>query len=296
MMKLNYKKATVLLFSGLLLFSCNNSSDQQSLDESALDPNSSLNTNFDGKIFSIPSPIQMTILLKELKLMYNEGLLNKPENEKKYNTEFLQALNLGVYGTDLGYASFNEQNSTALKFIANVDDLTNKLGLTGAFDKNVIERFQKNHTNKDSVVTIISDAFRKGDNFLKNTKRKKTSALILTGGWIESMNIACNLYNTNPNEKLKIRIAEQQQTLNTIIEVLTEYNDHNTNDSLISNLSDLKTAFDKVEVDYQFVAPKTDSKNKTTTLQHKTTIKVDAKVMTEINEKVNITRKNITLN
>lgn len=44
------------------------------------------------------------------------------------------------------------------------------------------------------MLVILSDAFRKGDSFLKQNKRKNVSALILAGGWIESMH-----FDTLPN-------------------------------------------------------------------------------------------------
>ena len=39
------------------------------------------------------------------------------------------------------------------------------------FDKSLTTRFEKNKTNTDSVLVIVSEAFRNGDNFLKNEKR-----------------------------------------------------------------------------------------------------------------------------
>ena len=53
---------------GLILFSCGNggeNQDKEKIDEEIIDPNQSLNTNFDGKIFSIPSPVQTALLIKQ---------------------------------------------------------------------------------------------------------------------------------------------------------------------------------------------------------------------------------------
>lgn len=293
-MKLNFKKTTTILVGGCLVFACNNSPEKNEINEDALDPNNSLNTNFDGKIFSIPSPIQMSLLLKESKSTFNESLLNSLDNNKKYSTEYQQALNLGIYGTDLGYASINEQNSISLKYLSVVEGLTSKLGLESAFDKTFLTRFEKYHTDQDSVMHIISDAFRKGDNFLKNSKRKATSALILTGGWIESMHFACEMTLKKENKKINERIGEQQQTLNTIVEVLSEYNEKGSNDELIADMKDLQTSFNKVVIDYEFVKPTTNTKSKTTTLNHKMSVKITSDVMKEITEKLQIIRKKIT--
>lgn len=290
---MNLKKIAPYLLGGILLVSCGDSKDPNKIDEDLLDPSSSLNTDFDGKIFSIPSPIQMALLLKETNAPFNQALLNDTKNVGKYTTEFKQALNLGIYGADLGYASINDQNSTSLNCISVVETLTDKLGLDGVFDKSFMTRFEKNKTNTDSVLMIVSEAFRSGDNYLKNEKRKSTSALILTGGWIESIYYACELSKTSNNSKIIERIGEQQQTIATIIEILKEYNDKNQNDTLITDLTALKEDFDKIVIEYDFVKPKTDAKKKLTTLQHNTTVKVDAKVLADISAKVNSIRESI---
>jgi hypothetical protein len=279
----------------LIVTSCGDSKtdEQEQIDKEILDPNKSLNTNFDGKIFSIPSPVQTAMLIKQANLPFSQELLNPIANSSKYSTEYLQALNLGIYGTDLGYASLYEQKSVSLKYLSVVEKMTSELGLEGAFDKRFMSRFESNSDNQDSMMVIVADAFKKADNFLKNSNRKPTSSLILTGGWIESLYFACELNAKKSNTKIIERIGEQQQTLNTIIEILTEYNKAGSNDDLIGNLKGLKVLFDKVVIDYQFIEPKTDEKSKTTTLQHNITVKISPDVLKEITSKVKTIRENI---
>lgn len=267
---------------------------KQKVDKEILDPNSSLNTNFDGKIFSIPSPMQTALLLKEVNATFNESYLNSLDNAGNYSTEMKKALNLGIYGTDLGYLSIYKQNSLSLKYLATIEKLTSDLGLEGAFDKNFMTRFEKNSTNQDSMMVIVSDAFKKSDNFLKSNDRKGVSALILVGGWIESLYLACEINKEKSNQKIAQRIGEQQETLNTIIEILQKYNKKGSNDELISDMKDLKDYFDKIIIDYDFVQPKTDAKNRITTLQHKSTVTMDSNLLNFINEKITSIRTKIT--
>jgi hypothetical protein len=281
---------------GLILFSCGNggeNQDKEKIDEEIIDPNQSLNTNFDGKIFSIPSPVQTALLIKQANVPFNQDLLNPIENASGYSTEYKQALNLGIYGTDLGYASLYQQKSLSLKYLSVIEKLTGQLGLEGAFDKTFMSRFEKYSDNQDSMMIIVSDAFRKADNFLKGSNRKSTSALILTGGWIESLYFACELNRMKPNKKIVERIGEQQQTLYTIIEILEEYNKSGSNDDLISDMKGLRVYFDKVKVDYQFVEPKTDAKKKLTSLQHTISYSIDTDILNQIMLEVNNIRDNI---
>lgn len=282
------------LLSGVLVSCGSENTEKPKVDKEVLDPSSSLNTNFDGKIFSIPSPMQTAMLLQEINAPFNEAYLNSIDNAGNYTTEMKRALNLGVYGTDLGYLAIYKQNSLSLKYLATVEKLTSSLGLEGAFDKNFMSRFEKNSTNKDSMMVIVSDAFKKADNFLKNNNRKPVSALILVGGWVESLYLACEINRQSSNQKIMQRIGEQRETLTTIIEILGKYNDDGKNDALIDDMKELQTYFNKIIIEYDFVQPVTDAKNKITTLRHKTNVKMDTNVLNFINDKIRNIREKIT--
>jgi len=287
-----------LIFGSLILaatmVSCGSEEEpKKAVEKDILDENSSFNTVFDGKIFSIPSPVQTAYLIKQLDLPFDETLLNKNSNVNKYVKEYNQALNLGIYGTDVGYASMYEQKDITMKYLSSVEKLTSELGLDIAFDNAFLKRFEKNNGIKDSMLVIMSDAYRKSDNFLKQSSRKSTSALILTGGWIESIYFATKLNRQKQNPDVEKRIGEQKQSLNSIIDILTEYNDNNQNDLLIAEMSDLKVSFDKIEMNYQYSAPETDKDKKVTTFTHTLEIKIDAKILGEIESKIEAIRSNI---
>ena len=277
-----------------MISSCGSEEEKKpEISKEVIDPNSSLNAKFDDKIFSIPSPMQMAMLLEESKSPYNEFLLNDLDKVGDYTSEYKKALNLGIYGTDLGYVSIYKQNSIALKYLSTIEKLTSKLGLEGAFDKDFMSRFEKNSTNKDSMMVIVSDAFKKSDNFLKSNNRKSVSALILVGGWIESMYLACNINKENENQKILDRIAEQSETLNTIIELLTDYNKKGEWDELIKDMKDLKFYFDQITINYEYMTPVTNAKKKITTLRHKTVVTVDSSTLNFINQKIESIRGKI---
>lgn len=289
-----------LIFGSLIVttgfVSCTNEEEDEpknTVDKEIIDENSSFNTVFDGKIFSIPSPVQTAYLIKQLDLPFDETLLNKNSNVGNYIKEYNQALNLGIYGTDVGYSSMYEQKDITMKYLTSVEKLTSELGLDIAFDNAFLKRFEKNNGNKDSMLVIMSDAYRKSDNFLKQSNRKSTSALILTGGWIESIYFATKLNKKKQNPDVEKRIGEQKESLNSIIDILTEYNTDNQNDLLIAELKDLKVSFDKIVMNYKYSAPETDKAKKTTTFTHSLEIKLDKKILDEIESKIDAIRSNI---
>lgn len=266
---------------------------EKKVNKDLLDPDRSFNTTFDGKLFSVPSPVQTALLIKELNIPFNEKLLNPNENISNYSKMNSKALNLGIYGADLGYVTLYDQNAKAISYLSTVESLAKDLGISGAFDKTFLERFEANSDNEDSMLVILTDAFRKGDSFLKENERKNTSALILTGGWLESMHFATKLYQESKEEKILKRIGEQKQSLETIIELLEKYNEDGESDAIITEFKNLNESFQKISVTYKYVEPVTDEENKVTTIKNKMVIDLDDELTNEIVEKVSALREKV---
>jgi hypothetical protein len=204
-----------------------------------------------------------------------------------------KAMNLGIYGADLGYVTLYDQNAKAISYLSTVESLAKDLGISGAFDKSFLERFEANSDNEDSMLVILTDAFRKGDNFLKENERKNTSALILTGGWLESMHFASKLYKESNENKILMRIGEQKQSLETIIELLEKYNEDGGSDDIIADFKMLNESFQKIKVTYKYVEPVTDVENKVTTIKNKMVIDLNEELANEIIEKVSTIREKV---
>lgn len=299
---MNLHRKLILLgaASCLMIASCEETSTEtienegeKKVNKDLLDPDRSFNTTFDGKLFSVPSPIQTALLIKELDIPFNETLLNPNDNISNYSKMNSKALNLGIYGADLGYVTLYDQNAKAISYLSTVESLAKDLGISGAFDKSFLERFEANSDNEDSMLVILTDAFRKGDNFLKENERKNTSALILTGGWLESMHFATKLYQESNEEKILMRIGEQKQSLETIIELLEKYNEDGASDEIIADFKNLNESFQKISVSYEYVEPVTDADNKVTTIKNKMVIDLNEELTNEIVEKVSAMREKV---
>ena len=294
-MKKAILKPLVFFAAGAFLFnSCGEEAKtEKKVEEETFDERNSFRAVFDAQIFSIPSPIQTGYLIKKLNLKFDESLLSDRTVVSNYASEHKQALNLGIYGTDLGYASMYGQKNVSLNYLKTIETLSNELGLDAAFSAKFIADFENNSGDEDKMVKLMSQAFKNADNFLKNANRKAVSAKILTGGWIESMYYATTLNSRAESEDIEQRIAQQKQSLESIIELLGQYNDDNTNDELLAQLKDLKTSFDKIVLDYVYEAPSTDAESKTMKLNHTYNIEFDDATAKEIAEKIATIRNGI---
>jgi hypothetical protein len=203
---------------------------------------------------AIPSPLEISMLLKESGKKYNGSYLNPAENRSKYNTNYKKALNLGVYGTDLGYTNIYEQNQDGVKYMAAIKEIADGLNIGQFFDIETIGRLATNSKNLDSLLLITTQNFNTINHYLQTQNRANLSVLFLTGGWLEALHITCEVSKANPeNRQLQETIGEQKIILENIKLLLSFYKDTDANmASLLADMDELQKAFDKVIITYTY--------------------------------------------
>jgi hypothetical protein len=203
---------------------------------------------------SIPQPLEISMLLKESGKKYNSGILNSPDFTSKYNSNYKRALNLGIYGTDLGYTNIYEQNQDGVKYMAAIKEMADGLNIGRFFDIETIGRLATNSKNLDSLLLITTQNFNDINHFLQTQNRSNLSVLLLTGGWLEALHITTEVAAASPeNQELRETIGTQKIILENIMLLLSFYKDTDpTMASLLNDLEELKKAYEKVNITYTY--------------------------------------------
>lgn len=242
-----------LCFALLIACSSGNKSEDQALVD-ALEE-----TNLETEVISgevneilhrIPSPLEISMLLKETEKKYNAEFLNSPQNLSRYNTNYKRALNLGIYGTDLGYTNIYEQSQDGIRYMSTIRDLANELNIGQFFEMETIGRLVSNSDNLDSLLLITTQNFNSINHYLQSQNRSHLSVLFLTGGWLEALHITCEVARTNPgNKHLEETIGAQKIILDNILHLLSFYKESNREmAALMTELESLKQSFEKVTI------------------------------------------------
>lgn len=195
----------------------------------------------DAMIKNMPSPIEMAILVKHAGGEYNSKLLNDVKNLDRYVTTGKKTVNMGIYSSDVGYASLYKQTQETVFYLDNVRKLSDAIGLSDAFDQAMFSRVEANIENRDSLLQILSSSYDLANQYLKENNRMNTSALMIAGGWIESMYLASNLGEAGhrPTEIISLRILEQDVVLEKLIISMKMVNDDPLVDEFVSKLEEL---------------------------------------------------------
>lgn len=203
------------------------------------------------KIFyAIPSPRETIDIIEEAGAVFDVQLTNDPQKIDTYTSKTERALNMGVYGADVNYCSAFNKTADVMMLLACTRTLGDQLGLESIFDQNVQDRLNDNRDNADSVQTIITNTFWEIESKLQDDGRPELAALIVIGGWIEGLHIACGQAKINlDNQQMIDRIAEQAGALENVIGLANQYEAKNeTIKNILEKLQDLKVSFDKIEI------------------------------------------------
>lgn len=169
---------------------------------------------------TISSRATILELTKLANAEYNVQLLNNPDDVSRYLLESSRALNLGVYGADLNVASIYDQTQESMLFFKCVSIIAKSIGVSNSFDENMGDRMTANQSNRDSTLSIITQAFKSADETLRKNNRPGTSSLLVAGAWIEGLYVACQTAKETKNEPIVKEIFAQKESLDNLMELL----------------------------------------------------------------------------
>ncbi len=291
----NLLPLVVGLLAAAWLSSCGEQGLRSSDDTSSveLDSNKTTLIGVSGKMFSIPSPVQTALLIRNADVAYNGAALHDPSKADTYQTRAAQAMNLGVYGTTMAYASLYDDGQLALRNYKAVDKLANNLGIIGAIDANLVKRLAANVSNADSLLVLSGQFYRAADEYLKENERFDIASYVLLGGWAEASYLTSLAASEGVEASIQ-RLAEQKESVKTLLDVLNSTAEDSFKKSeAFQTLAKINTAYSQVSRTYTYAAPEVIPEQKTTRIHSQSTYTMSAEVQKEITELLNVLRNAI---
>jgi hypothetical protein len=200
---------------------------------------------------NISSPIETAALIKSLNVPFSRNFIASTDDIDHYNTNFKQALILGIYGADLGYLNMYGKTSVAIDFLSSIKKLSNKLKIGQFFDFQTIKRLASSNENVDSLIYISQRNFNQMYKYLRENNRSNISVLMMAGVWIEGLYLTGQVYNMDPDPELREAIGEQKIMLSDLMILLRNYERDPDFASLIEDYEDIYDLFKKVKITYE---------------------------------------------
>ena len=199
--------------------------------------------------YPIPTAYEITELVYKAGAPYNMDLSNDPQKAEEYITQRDKALNLGVYGADLSYASTHGYKHGTLLFLEASKILIDELGISTNYNVDYAQRIEDNLDERDSVILIVSESFVETWEYLIDNKQDVLARLVVCGSWIEGVYITSNIasnFSRDNTEFLEI-LAQQKKSLTGLVSLMEPVKDLDEVSEVFKGLFDLQDIYEDVE-------------------------------------------------
>ncbi|MDM8161197.1 hypothetical protein QUH73_15340 [Labilibaculum sp. K2S] len=249
MFKTSIKISCFILFftSSVLTFGCQNKKPSADKVPEITAPQQKEFKSVKTLFYNVPSPIEVTGIIKKMNLPYQPDLMNPVSNADNYLSQADVAINIGIYGADLSYIRIYEQFQDAARYLAVIKKFTRHLGIPEEQERITARRMEENIENQDSLLQIITETFTKSDSYLKENQRGGVAALIVFGGWIETLYLATNIVDLkNPQKEMVNLISQQKHSVKNLIGLLNQYRDNYKINQILPDLKKLDAKFQEI--------------------------------------------------
>jgi len=203
--------------------------------------------------YGLLTPVEVCNIFERLGIRYNDTIILASGNRDLYMSSYKAAMNLGVYGVDMGYMKLFGVNRQTVSYFSTIQTLSERLNMPDTFLSDAIRSFDANIGNADSLTGLMNDAYSKIDEHLRLEGSEGTLGLMLMGGWIEAMYLATQLaYDpVNPDPQVVGKLAEQKYSLISLLSFMKNYYDDPMVVFYTKKLKYLNRWFDTFEIYYQ---------------------------------------------
>ncbi len=248
--------ATLISTLTIVTSSCGDTSTNNTDDE-IVNQDIVIAETFNQVSYQVPTPNELFSIIKDVNISFDAGVLNNPSNLEKYTTKKTQALNFGVYSADLAFAVSFGAGNESLKYFSVIKNIGDVLNVNNAFDQTVFDRIEKNiqEGQSDSLFKLSDETYYNAYSYLEQNKRGTTLALIVLGGWVESLYIMMNLGEFEEGNALSSSIADQKLTLENLFEFMSNYQEDVEVSEMMESLIDLEVIFSNLgQTDFEEVS------------------------------------------
>jgi len=276
------------------LASCGPSSSDKEKNSPEFNQADSLQDQIGNLLNNMPSPTEIPYMLQTTGAEFNESLINPRTKADQYaSITNKAALNLGVYAADIGYLVSYDKTQDAIDYLNSAKSLADGLGVIGSFDLEILNQFEKNISNKDSLTRLLDRTVKKTEEYLNDDNRNKLSAMIVTGSFIEGLYISTGLVKTYPKDLLPddaknlilsplIRVVlDQKKSVSELLTMLSAVEQVDPVTTIVADLKALEGQYAALNIEEQI-------------RNNKANLVLSDKNLIEITNIVERLRKNIT--
>ncbi|MDX9945819.1 MAG: hypothetical protein RBS38_00535 [Bacteroidales bacterium] len=235
----------ILSFSGLN--SCRNKAEKAKTGEKDLEIEQvqTLEQEIEKNVYPLPTSAEVIKMLSELEVGYIMGIANPVANARKYLTSSAKAINMGVFGADLSYATLYNIQQEVLNYLDAIRSLSNELNMSQIYDENLYDRIRKNFDNREELVNILTEAFDKTYAYLAENDQQSLALLVVGGAWVEGMYLTTHVSEAAYQVAGISRVLiEQKESFDLFVELTEPYLTDQNVKEFVDRLEPIKKVYE----------------------------------------------------
>ncbi len=206
-----------------------------------------IENQIETKVYPLPTSASVIKMLTELQVGYIIGISNPVDNSKKYFSSTTRALNLGVYGADLSYATLYNMQQEVINYLNTIRLLSNELNMSKIYNEELYDKIKVNFDNRDELVKILTKAFNDTYSYLSENEQQSLALLVVGGAWVEGM------YLTTHVSEAAYQVAgisgvllEQKKSFELFLDITKPYSNDPSISDFLKTLEPIKKVYEGI--------------------------------------------------
>lgn len=198
-------------------------------------------------VYAFPSSKELLQYIDDSKFEYNHELINNPKSANKYLSSEKQALNIGIYITNMGYTGIMSKTRVSSAFMEPIIYLSGKLRIEYPENDPVFAQLEKSQDNLDSLKIAIKKVNDYMVDWLVENSRENVFAIVSLGSFIEFLHIILHhVGDYNENNLFINKITEIKYAFENLRDYINELDSEYAKSCASDELSLLSSIFDEV--------------------------------------------------
>jgi hypothetical protein len=234
----------VLMISLISLPSCKHRAAEKQRENTERKEVDTIKNQIEENVYPLPTSAEVIKMLTDLEVGYIIGISNPVGNTKKYFTSTKRAINMGVFGADLSYATLYNMQQMVIDYLGAISSLANELNMSKIYNAALYDSIKKNYDNKDELVRILTTSFNDTYAYLSDNDQQPEALLVVGGAWVEGMYLTTHVseaaFQISGISKV---LLEQKKSFELFLEITQPYaSDPSVND-FVKTLDPIKKVY-----------------------------------------------------
>lgn len=232
----------LLSLAGITSCKSGNKKEQKKLE---LEQVKTIEGEIESNVYPLPSSAEVIKMLSDLEVGYIFGISNPVGNTRKYFTSAKKAINMGVYGADLSYATLYNIQQEIINYLDAIRYLAAELNMSQIYDETLYDNIRQNYDYKDKLVEILTEAFDNTYAYLSDNDQQPLALLVVGGAWVEGMYLTTHVSEAAYQVAgISRNLLEQKKSFELYLEITKPYEDDPLVSDFLSKLEPIKGIYE----------------------------------------------------